>query len=83
VFYTSFKYVLHGEKKPDERYVGFTTDLKARLKTHHSGGSAYTAEYKPWKVVGYHAFANGREARELESELKSGSGRAFANKRLW
>jgi putative endonuclease len=61
VFYV---YLLQSEEKPDERYVGFTTDLKARLKTHNSGGSAYTAEHKPWKLVGYHA--DERKAREFE-----------------
>jgi putative endonuclease len=80
VFYV---YLLQSEEKPDERYVGFTTDPKARLKTHNSGGSAYTAEHKPWKLFGYHAFADERKAREFEYYLKSGSGRAFANKRLW
>jgi predicted GIY-YIG superfamily endonuclease len=29
VFYV---YLLQSEEKPDERYVGFTTDPKARLK---------------------------------------------------
>ena len=78
-----YVYLIRSEAKPDERYVGFTTDLKARLKVHNSGGSVYTAEHKPWKLVGYHAFSDERKAREFEFYLKSGSGRAFANKRLW
>jgi len=40
-------------------------------------------KYKPWELVGYHAFADERRAREFEHYLKSGSGKAFANRRLW
>ena len=35
-------------------------------------------KYKPWKLISYHAFADERRAREFEYNLKSGSGRAFA-----
>ena len=78
-----YVYLLQSENKADKRYVGLTTDLKARMKTHNAGGSVYTAEHKPWKLVSYHAFADERKAREFEYYLKSGSGRAFANKHLW
>jgi predicted GIY-YIG superfamily endonuclease len=43
----------------------------------------HTAKYKPWKLITYMAFADERKAREFEHYLKSGSGKAFANKRLW
>ena len=78
-----YVYLIQSEPFPDQRYVGFTTDLRARLATHDAGGSVHTAKYKPWKLVSYHAFANERRAREFEYYLKSGSGRAFARKRLW
>jgi putative endonuclease len=78
-----YVYLLRSEANPDERYVGFTTDLKARLATHNCGGSVHTAKFRPWKLVGYHAFAERRRALEFEHYLKTGSGRAFANKRLW
>jgi putative endonuclease len=78
VFYV---YLLQSEEKPDERYVGFTTDLKARLKTHNSGGSAYTAEHKPWKLVGYHAFADEPKAREFEYYLRTSRHFAFVPNR--
>jgi predicted GIY-YIG superfamily endonuclease len=51
--------------------------------THNAGGSVHTSKYKPWGLVSYHAFADERRAREFEFYLKSGSGKAFANKRLW
>lgn len=78
-----YVYLIQSEAIPDRRYVGYTTDLKARLKTHNAGGSVHTAKYKPWRLVSYHAFSDKRTAREFERYLKSASGRAFANKRFW
>lgn len=67
----------------DQVYVGITEDLKKRLKTHNSGGSVHTAKYKPWELLVYMGFKNEVKARQFEKYLKSGSGRAFAKKRLW
>ena len=78
-----YVYLLKSLAEPSQRYVGFTADLKTRLKCHNDGGSIHTAKYKPWELVTYVGFANERRAREFEHYLKSGSGHAFANKRLW
>jgi predicted GIY-YIG superfamily endonuclease len=78
-----YVYLIQSEAYRDQRYVGFTTDLKKRLEVHNSGGSVHTAKYKPWKLVSYHAFFDKRKAQEFEYYLKSGSGRAFANRRFW
>jgi len=78
-----YVYLIQSETCPDQRYVGFTTDLKKRLATHNAGGSVHTAKYKPWKLVCYHAVSDNRKAQEFEYYLKSGAGRAFANRRFW
>lgn len=78
-----YVYLLISVMDPEQRYVGFTSDLKKRLKSHDDGASVHTAKYRPWKLVTYCAFSDERQAREFEYYLKSGSGRAFANKRLW
>jgi putative endonuclease len=78
-----YVYLLISGADPTERYIGYTTDLKARLKSHNEGASIHTRKYRPWNLVTYFAFADERRAREFEYYLKSGSGRAFANKRLW
>jgi len=70
-------------EKPSERYVGVTSDLRARLDEHNRGASAYTAKSRPWKVATYVAFAERAQAEAFEKYLKSGSGHAFARKRLW
>jgi putative endonuclease len=78
-----YVYLLVSVADPTQRYVGFTTDLKQRVKAHNEGASVHTSKYKPWQLVTYMAFDEERRAREFEYYLKSGSGRAFANKRLW
>jgi predicted GIY-YIG superfamily endonuclease len=78
-----YVYLIQSELSPSQRYIGFTADLKKRLAAHNAGGSVHTSKYKPWILVSYHAFVNQRRAREFEYYLKSGSGKAFANKRFW
>lgn len=78
-----YVYLLQSQSHPDQRYIGFTADLKQRLATHNAGRSIYTAKYRPWELEAYFAFKTERRAREFEHYLKSGSGKAFANKRLW
>jgi putative endonuclease len=78
-----YVYLLSSVSDPARRYVGFTANLKKRFKSHNEGASVHTAKYRPWKLVTYLGFDNERKAREFEHYLKSGSGKAFANKRLW
>jgi predicted GIY-YIG superfamily endonuclease len=75
--------LLHSQSDPQQRYIGFTSDLKKRFKSHNQGGSIHTRKYRPWFLQAYFAFHDERRAREFEYYLKSGSGKAFANKRLW
>jgi len=77
-----YVYLLQSESSPSQRYIGYTTDLKQRLATHNSGNSPHTSKYIPWKITSYHAFASQSKAEAFERYLKSGSGQAFANKRL-
>jgi putative endonuclease len=66
-----------------QRYVGIASDLKRRLLDHNSGKSPHISKFVPWKLVTYVAFSNEQKARTFERYLKSGSGHAFARKRLW
>lgn len=78
-----YVYLLRSLSHPEQRYVGFTSDLKKRLKSHNEGATVRTAKYRPWELITYCGFTIERRAREFERYLKSGSGKAFANKRLW
>jgi predicted GIY-YIG superfamily endonuclease len=66
-----------------KRYVGVTADLKQRLNEHNTGKSSHTSKFKPWRLITYVAFTDRAKAEAFERYLKSGSGHAFANKRLW
>ncbi|HNR31240.1 MAG TPA: GIY-YIG nuclease family protein [Candidatus Hydrogenedentes bacterium] len=78
-----YVYLLQSESCPDRRYIGFSEDVKARVKAHNAGQSVHTAKYRPWRLVAYLAFHQKERAQEFERYLKTGSGNAFANKRLW
>ena len=77
-----YVYILQSKVAPESFYVGFTEDLSARLKTHNSGQVFHTAKFHPWRVKTAVAFTDRQRAIEFERYLKSGSGRAFAKKRL-
>ena len=78
-----YVYLLQSESHPRQRYVGLTTDLRARLAVHNAGGSSHTSKFTPWRLVTYVAFTDEGQAQAFERYLKSGSGHAFASKRLW
>src|SRR5215470_11188735 len=75
--------LLESEAIAGQRYVGATVDLKQRLAEHNAGKSPHTSKYAPWRLVTYVAFSDQRKAEAFERYLKSGSGHAFARKRLW
>jgi predicted GIY-YIG superfamily endonuclease len=78
-----YVYLLRSESSPAQRYVGVTNDLKARMADHNAGKSGHTSKFMPWRLVTYVAFAERQQADAFEIYLKSGSGHAFAKKRLW
>jgi hypothetical protein len=51
------------QRSPQQRYTGFTADLKSRLRAHNAGSSTHTAKHRPWSLVSYPAFRDERKAR--------------------
>ena len=43
-----YVYLMRSEASPEQRYVGFTADLKKRLSAHNAGG-----DLAPWKGLGF------------------------------
>jgi predicted GIY-YIG superfamily endonuclease len=78
-----YVYLIESESTPRKRYVGYSDDLRQRMVDHNSGKNVSTAPYRPWRLQTYLAFATKAQALAFERYLKSGSGHAFANKRLW
>jgi putative endonuclease len=77
-----YVYILESAAFEDRHYVGLTDNLWARLDKHNSGDVSHTSKYKPWRLKTYIAFSDEAQAVQFERYLKSGSGRAFAKKRL-
>lgn len=51
-----YVYLLRSIPNPDQTYIGYTEDLKARLQAHNHGQSPHAAKYKPWILITYLAF---------------------------
>ncbi len=75
-------YLLQSQTHPDQRYVGLTGDLKARLAKHNAGPVPHTSKFTPWGLRSYVAFSTHEQVAQFEQSLKSGSGRAFGNRHL-
>ncbi|MBP9716875.1 MAG: GIY-YIG nuclease family protein [Candidatus Levybacteria bacterium] len=66
----------------NEIYTGSTKDLKTRVSDHQEGKNISTKPFRPVKLIYYCAFPSKSRAIKFEIYLKSGSGKAFRNKRL-
>ena len=61
-------------------YVGMSSSLQARLKSHNKGYNKTTKPYAPFILIYTRDFETRKEAREYEKYLKSGSGKEFLKK---
>jgi putative endonuclease len=76
-------YILQSLNDSSKRYIGFTSKpLALRLERHNEGLSPSTSRYNPWEIIWSCEFQDKEMALDFERYLKSGSGRAFAAKRL-
>ena len=76
-----YNYVLKSEKDKNI-YIGFTSDLKNRLKEHNQGLNLSTKRYKPWKLIYYEACLDEKDAKRRESYLKTTQGGRLLKRRL-
>ena len=68
--------------KDQSYYKGYTTDLRVQFRKHNRHGQIYSSKKAPFRLIWYCAFVGQRKALAFEKYLKSGSGFAFAGKRL-
>ncbi len=78
MFYT---YVLRSEKD-GKLYIGWTNDLKNRVKEHNKEGVEATKYRLPMELVYYEACLGRKNAIAREKQLKTGFGRAYLKRRL-
>jgi putative endonuclease len=70
-------YVLFSEKF-NKIYIGYTSDLEQRFKSHNElGTKGWTIKFRPWKIVYTEKFETKSSALIREKELKTSRGRAF------
>ncbi|MFT3676797.1 MAG: GIY-YIG nuclease family protein [Chitinophagaceae bacterium] len=68
-----YVYVLQSLK--DQRYyIGFTTDVEARLRFHNGGLQRSTRHRIPFRLVLFEEFATKEEALKREQQIKSWKG---------
>ena len=75
-------YVYFLELSNRDIYVGSTSDLRRRFKSHQQGHVISTRRHLPVVLRAYVAVVDEDTARSLERYFKSGSGKAFAKKRF-
>ena len=66
-------YILRS-KKNSKLYIGQTTDIKERLKSHNSGLNLATKLNIPYELIYYSGFINEKDAIECEKYFKTTSG---------
>ena len=65
-----------------KRYIGFTTNLKNRLKEHLKGKVFSTKSRLPFRLIYAELCLNMEDAKRREEYLKTTRGRRFLAKRL-
>ena len=63
-------------------YIGYSSNLRRRLREHVEGNSFATSHRGPWKLVYYEAYLEQADALGREKYLKSGAGRRFLQLQL-
>ena len=70
-------------KDYSKTYVGYTSNLIERFKSHnYLSKTGYTIKYRPWKVLHTEIFETKTEAIKRENQLKGGQGRDWINSHL-
>jgi len=65
-----YTYVLRSVSKPSKLYIGWSADLRERIKSHNARQVTATKYGCPWQVVYYEAYETQEQARDRERVLK-------------
>jgi len=75
-----YVYIIESVSVPGHFYIGYTEELRERIRKHQADVSSHAAKFRPWKLKVYFAFESKETAMRFERYLKSGSGRAFCKR---
>ena len=67
-------YVLQSQKDL-HLYVGYSTDIKTRIKAHNAGDVTSTKSRKPLSLIYYETYTNKGDALRREKYLKTTAGK--------
>jgi len=76
-----YVYILRS-KSDSNFYVGYTNDLKKRLRQHNDGKVASTKNRIPLEIIYYEACVNQKDALHREKYLKTSWGKRYIKSRL-
>jgi putative endonuclease len=57
-------------------YIGYTTNLRNRLKEHHSGKVISTKPRRPLDLLFYEGYKSMEDAKRREMDLKTSKGKS-------
>jgi putative endonuclease len=63
-------------------YIGYTSNLIERMKSHNFLGHGWTKPFRPWIVIHCEYFEEKKDAIMREKALKSGKGREWIHNEL-
>jgi putative endonuclease len=66
-----YVYMLQSVRYRNKLYVGFTADLRKRLRAHSAGNTYTTRRLRPLDLVYYEAYKSKADAKRREKQLKS------------
>lgn len=69
-----YVYILFSEKDK-QLYIGYTPNLRTRIKRHIGGYVISTRNRRPLKLIYYEAYSTENDAKQREKYLKGGKGR--------
>ena len=76
-----YVYILHS-KVDNKFYVGYTENLRKRVKAHNDGIVAATRNRRPLELLYYEACISRNDATQREKYLKATYGKRYIKNRL-
>jgi len=76
-----YVYILKSKKSKD-LYIGYTNDLRKRIKEHNQGLNRSTKPFLPWQLIYYEACLDEKDAKRREKYFKTNQGRRLLKRRL-